>query len=368
MTPRAKWQAFLRGEDVGPMVAPLVDDWSLAEPYRWPYDEPDPYPPGTPEHGFSQQMAMAKICDYDPLYYVGTPFVLHDPVEPQISERVEGGKKIVETRYATPFGDLCSIVEMKQIPYTLKPEIENEEDYRRSLWLIERSGDLDVEESIRRGQALLAPLGEKGMVGTWWGPPGVRGVTREDLFCQMVEFPEEFRASCEAQFAVDYRRLEVLRAMGFDFLFYCVDGTDWISPSFFEEFVAPYTERTFARWRELGGFIVWHSCGHIAQFVERGYYNRYLPEIFETMSQPPFGTLPSLRWGRERLDPRIASKGNIELPLIHDGPVEQIRAEVCRVKAETAGYRHIVGASDDILYGTPLAHLRALVEETRRDN
>jgi len=365
MTPRTKWQAFLRGEDVGPLVAPLVDDWSLAEPYAWPYPEPDPYPPGTPQHSFSQQMAMAAICGYDPLYLVSPTFVLNNPEEPKVREWVEGEKKLVETRFTTPNGDLYSIVEMKQIPYTIKPEIESEEDYRRSLWLIERSGDIDAAESMRRGQAVLAPMGEKGVVGTWWGPPGVRGVTREDLFCHLADFPECFRASVDAQFAVDYRRLELLRGMGFDYLFYCVDGTEWISPSYFEEFVAPYTERIFACWRELGGFIVWHSCGHIAQFVQRGYYDRFLPEIFETMSQPPFGSLPSLRWGRERLDPRIATKGNIDLQLLHDGPVEEIRAEVRRVKAETAGYRHIVGASDDILYGTPLAHMRAFVEEAR---
>lgn len=365
MTPRAKWQAYLRGEDVGPMVAPLVDDWSLAEAYYWPYAEPDPYPPGDPLHGFSQQMAMAAICGYDPLYLVAPPFALIDEVTPMVSESTENGKTHITTRFSTPYGDLHSIVLMDKIPYTIKPELENEEDYQKSLWLIAQSGHIDRDESIRRGRAHLAPMGDKGVVGTWWGPPGVRGVTREDLFCHLVDFPELFRASVVAQFAVDYARLDILRAMGFDYLFYCVDGTDWISPAFFEEFVAPYTERTFARWRELGGFIVWHSCGHIAKFVELGYYNRFLPEIFETMSQPPFGSLPSLRWGRERLDPRIATKGNVDLQLIHDGPVEEIRAEVRRVKAETAGYRHIVGASDDILYETPLAHMRAFVEEAR---
>jgi len=366
MTPRAKWQAFLHGEDVGPMVAPLVDDWSLDMPYYWPYEEPDPYPPGHPQHGFSQQMAMAAICGYDPLYYVGPPFVQIDPVEPIVTEYEEGGKTHIETRTATPYGELRSVVKMDKIPYTVKPEIETEDDYRKSLWLIEKSGQIDAEESIRRGKELLAPMGEKGVVGTWWGAPGVRGVTREDLFCHLVDFPELFRESIEAQFAVDFNKLEILRAMGFDYLFYCVDGTEWISPDYFAEFVAPYTERTFARWRELGGFIVWHSCGHITRFVELGYYNRFLPEIFETMSQPPFGVLPSLRWGRERLDPRIATKGNIDLQLIHDGPVEAIRDEVRRVKAETAGWRHIIGASDDILTGTPLAHMRAFVEEARK--
>jgi uroporphyrinogen-III decarboxylase len=60
------------------------------------------------------------------------------------------------------------------------------------------------------------------------------------------------------------------------------------------------------------------------------------------------------------------AKGNIDLQLIVDGPEEAIRAEVRRVKGETAGWRHIIGASDDVLHGTPLANLQAFVDEARR--
>lgn len=53
------------------------------------------------------------------------------------------------------------------------------------------------------------------------------------------------------------------------------------------------------------------------------------------------------------------------LQLIHNGLAEAIRAEVQRAKSETASYRHIVGASDDILDGTTLANMLAFVEEAR---
>jgi len=365
MTPRAKWLAYLRGEDVGPMVAPLVDDWSLDEPYYWPYEESDPYPPGHPQHGFSQQMAMARICGYDPLYYVGVPWVLATPVERTVHSHREGERTTTETRTPTPYGDLLTVTEQARSVHTLKPEVVDEDDYRKMLWVIEQESRLDIEASIRQGRELLAPLGDKGMVGTWWGPPGVRGVDREDYFVHLAEYPALCQEMIEATFTQQMTQLEVLRAMGFDFLFYCVDGTEWISPSYFEEYITPYTGPMLEKWRALGGFVVWHSCGHIAEFIKRGYYNLFLPEVFETMSQPPFGSLPSLRWGRERLDPRIATKGNIDLQLIHDGPIGDIRAEVRRVKAETAGWRHIMGASDDILAGTPLAHLQAFVDEAR---
>jgi hypothetical protein len=364
MTPRQKWFAYLRGEEVGPMMAPLVDNWCLEEPYAWTYDEPDPYPAGHPQHGFSQQMAMAKLCGYDPLYLVGVPYVARTPVERTVTTREEAGHVITETRTHTPLGDLLLITEHAKTVHTLKPEVQDAADYDKMLWVIAQEGQLDADASASAGQALLAPMGEKGVVGTWWGPPGVRGVDREDQFVHMAEFPELTQAVIDATFATQMAQLDILKAMGFDYLFYCADGTEWISPGYFEEFVAPATAAMFEKWRALGGFVVWHTCGHSAEFIKRGYYNTLLPEIFETMSEPPFGTLPSLRWGRERLDPRIATKGNIDLQLIHDGPTDAIRAEVRRIKAETAGWRHIIGGSDDILDGTPRAHLEAMLDET----
>lgn len=66
------------------------------------------------------------------------------------------------------------------------------------------------------------------------------------------------------------------------------------------------------------------------------------------------------------MNPKIMTKGNIDLQVIRDGPEEAIRQEVRRVKKETEGYRHIIAGSDDILHQTPLANLRAMVDETRK--
>lgn len=366
MSPREKWFAFLRGENVGPMVAPLVDDWSLDIEYYWPYDEADPYPPGQLYHTFSQQMAMAKLCGYDPLYYVSPPFVLREPLQTTVTSHQEGERTITESRTETPYGPLVGITEMLQSTRTLQPEVQSADDFRKVMWINEQEMQLDIDQSIFQGHKLLEPMREKGVVGTWWGAPGVRGIDRDEQYYYMEDYPELYRQALEGHFQLQMRQLDVLRAMGFDFLFYCVDGTDWISPRYFEEFVAPYATKVLAHWRELGGFVVWHSCGHIAEFIRRGYYNQFLPEIFETLSEPPFGNLPSLRWAREQLDPRIATKGNIDLQLIKDGPTDAIRAAVQRVKKETAGFRHIIGASDDILHGTPLKHMQALVDEARQ--
>ena len=100
--------------------------------------------------------------------------------------------------------------------------------------------------------------------------------------------------------------------------------------------------------------------------MEKGYYNRLKPDIFETLSEPPVGNLPSLRWGREQLDPEIITKGNISLDILLNGTPQQVREKVRYVKESTRGYRHIIGLSDNILDHTPCENLKAFVDESRR--
>jgi len=121
-----------------------------------------------------------------------------------------------------------------------------------------------------------------------------------------------------------------------------------------------------AHWRKRGGFILWHSCGHVKAFVEMGAFNDLMPEILETLSERPVGNLPSLQWAREKLDPKIATKGNLPLNILLQGSTEDVRADVRRIRAQTAGTRHIVGLTDDLLKNTPLANALAFVDEARK--
>ena len=84
---REKWFSFLNGEDVGPMISPLCDDWSLDIPYHWPYSDVDPFPPGSKYHRVSQQMAMAGVCGWDPTFLAAVPFQPQN----QAILRIQGG-------------------------------------------------------------------------------------------------------------------------------------------------------------------------------------------------------------------------------------------------------------------------------------
>ncbi|MBD3182081.1 hypothetical protein GF312_07305 [Candidatus Poribacteria bacterium] len=363
---REKWIHFLNGEDVGSMVSPLCDDWSLDIPYYWPYDEPDPFPPGSRHHRISQQMAMAGICDWDPTFLDAVPFQLRNTdIIPKTKREKIDGKTRAESRIQTPYGDLISITEHSISQHTVKPWLDSKEDYKKAIWLTRQQMDYDEDISIEDGKIIRKGMGDRGVLGTWFGPPIVNFQNREEIFYHMFDWPELFQELHEVTTELAFKKLETLSKVGFDYLFYCVSGTEWISPDFFRKYIMDNTRKTIKFWKDQGGFTLWHSCGHMKIFINEGFYNELKPEILETLSIPPVGDLPSLEWARKKLSPDIITKGNIPLNILLQGTEEEVRTEVRKVKEETKGYRHIIGLSDDLLHNTPMNNCLAFVDEAR---
>ena len=363
---RERWLAAVKGENVGPMVSPLCDDWALDIPYTWPFEEPDPFPPGHPTHSLSQQMAMAGFCGWDPTFLAGVAFPpQNSAVNGETTSRAVGDVTRHEYRVQTPYGDLTNVWESSVSNHTIKALLADEADYRRMAWLTQQQMDYDEATPIAEGKVLRHAIGDRGVLGVWFSPPIDGSVNGDEKFYHLADYPDAVSELWQAQKALAFKKLETYRAAGYDYLFYCVSGTEWGSPDYFQQYVLEDTREILRRWRALGGFILWHSCGLIKTFVERGFYNDpgLRPEIFETMSEPPVGDLPSLKWARERLDPSIITKGNMPLNILLNGTPEDVRADVRRIKSETAGCRHVVGLSDDVLRSTPLANCRAFVEE-----
>ncbi len=349
------------------MVSPLCDDWTVDIPYHWPYDEPDPFPPGHADHILSEQMAMAKVCGWDATYLCGGGFEpSRADIRPAVKTTNIGGGNRTEIRICTPYGDLTSCTESKTSQHTIKRLVETEDDLRRMAWLTRAQMEYDDDAVIKDGWRRKKALRERGVMGTWFGPPIGNGVSGETLFYLAADYPDAFDELAAASFDLEMKHVESLAKAGFDYLFYCVDGTDWSSPNFFLERVLEPTRKLHKRWRELGGFVLWHSCGHVKAYVEMGVFNDLMPEILETLSEPPVGNVPSLKWARERLDPRIATKGNMPLDILLNGTTEDVRADVRRIRSATAGTRHIVGLTDDLFKNTPLVNARAFVDEARK--
>ena len=365
LTGLEKWNLLVSGQDVPKMVSPLCDDWSLDVPYYWPFEGAEPHPPGHTYHWHGQQIAMAGACGYDPTFLCGVPFpARRTEAKARVTTAAIDGGTETTTVYDTPYGELKNIVQRKTSQHEVKPFCETEDDYRRMAWLVRQQADYDEDAAVAAGLEQKKIFGHHGPMGIWWSPPSQMAVS-EQGFYHLADWPDAVEECFAAHREMMTRQLGTLRKAGYDYLFYCVSSTEMISPAFFEHYCARDIEATLAKWRGMGGWVLWHSCGRISAFIERGYYNRYKPEVFETMSEPPVGDLPDLAWGRRRLDRAIVTKGNVPLNIMLHGTPQQVRDDVARIRRQTRGYRHVVGLSDDILKNTPLANMRAFVEAAR---
>ena len=358
---------LLAGKDAGPMVSPLCDDWCLDTPYRWPFAEPEPFPDGHPNHTLCQQMAMAEVCGWDPTFLAAPTFKTRNQgAEPEDRKTAIPGGTRIESRIQTPYGDFTCAYEHMDSAHVLKEWLDTREDYQKALWVTRQQMAYDEDAVIEQGMLLKKAVGNRGVLGTWFGAANVNYLNHDAMFYHIADWPDEFAELHAATSELHLKRAATLAKAGFDYLFYCVDATEWISPAFYRTYYREFSRKLFAQWRGDGRFILWHTCGHAKRFVEEGFYNELKPDVFETLSEPPVGNLPSLNWARTRLDPAIATKGNIPLDTLLLGTEEDVRRQVRRVREETAGFRHVVGLSDDMLKNTPLRNALAFVDESRR--
>ncbi|MCY2924025.1 MAG: hypothetical protein NT031_01050 [Planctomycetota bacterium] len=245
VTGSEKWRLFLAGQDVGPMVSPLCDDWTIDVPYRWPFPEPDPFPPGHGDAILSEQMAMAGVCGWDATFLCGGGFIpAREEARPKTKVTpMPGGGNRVENCYTTPYGDLTCITEAKTLAWVIRAEAKYNDD-----------------EIIADGWRRKKALRERGLMGTWFGPPvGNSLPSDEKVFYLASDYPEAFAEVSAAQFDLACLQVDLLAKAGFDYLFYCVNGTEWGSPSFFRDHMQEPTRKLFKRWHDQGGVVLWHS-------------------------------------------------------------------------------------------------------------
>ena len=372
-SPRERWNAVFEGGSSEGMVSPLCDNWCFHDvEYYWPFDEPDPYPVGYKHHYLSRQMAMGGICGWDSTFLDSIHFLPTDKAPVWTSKTYKESNNpntFTETRIETPYGDLSNIAENSPVSRrNVKEWLTTKEDYQKLIWYFDHALEIDIDAAIKEGKMLRAAVGEKGLLGTWIPPAYNQFSNTEEMFFHCIDWKDEYEAFLDASLRNILNRLDIYAKADFDYIFFMIPGTEWNSPDFFERYVRTSSKKIADTWRSYDKKIMIHSCGHMKLFIEKGYINELKPDIFETLSEPPVGNLPSLRWAREKVDASIVTKGNIGLDILLEGSEYDIREAVNRVKEQTRGTLHVVGTSDNLLPGTPLKNCLAFTEESRKGN
>jgi len=151
---------------------------------------------------------------------------------------------------------------------------------------------------------------------------------------------------------------------GIDFMSDSSYGLEMTSPALFEEMDLPYIHR-FATWTHSRGGLFWyHNCGQTRGLILDGTFNRLGADLIETVAPPPEGD-NNLAESRTHLDPAICTKGNLNLGLLRDGDVEDVRKSTRSMVESVRDRHHVYSTADGVLEGTPPENFVTFVRTVR---
>jgi uroporphyrinogen decarboxylase len=136
------------------------------------------------------------------------------------------------------------------------------------------------------------------------------------------------------------------------------DTGEMISPKMFREFVVPYY---LAIWQKQGRPRMFHMCGKINHLLD------IIRDDLEIDVLEHFGFPTDRKLLAEKYSGRVVMRGGPHPGLIMEGPVEEIIAE-CEDYITTLGAEggYILSEGASVVPGTPLPHIEAMVEASKR--
>ena len=209
-------------------------------------------------------------------------------------------------------------------------------------------------------------VGEDGVIVLGHPHPSWLGyqINPTDIYFQWHDWPDLYRESMEAVSRASLVVMEAAMAEGIDFMSDSSYGLEMTSPRLFNAMDLPWICR-FARWtHDRGGLFWYHNCGFTRRLILEGTFNLLGADVIETVAPPPEGD-NDLAESRRALDPRVCSKGNLNLRLLRDGTPEEIAGSVRGIAAAVRGSAHIFSTADAVLEGTPAENFITFIRAAR---
>ncbi len=361
MTVKEKMLGVLMQQELGEaLVVPLVEGEFAASVAgkEW-----------TGEVTLEDHLYAAEVCGYAPIFEVPLEFGKYNPALRWKVEEIARGEGFIRRRSTldTPCGTLSMVSEEKRHmhPFVIEPTLKTGAGYSAVEWYANEMRS--CEEGIRQEVAETVRLvGDKGLIRIALGHPfELLCSTYPDILYSYHDDPEAHRHLAREILETEKFIIEIGLDEGAQLVYTAAVGTEMVSPHLFEAEFLPALREMKEVTKKNGGYLYYHSCGFVKKFIELNYYNDFEPDIFETLAGPPTGEITDLRWARSRLSSHICTKGNLDTELLRSGPLDRIVETTRSILRATSGYRHMVGLADTVLWGTPVAHVRAMVDAAR---
>jgi hypothetical protein len=205
-------------------------------------------------------------------------------------------------------------------------------------------------------------VGDDGVIVLGHPHPSWLGyqINPSDIFYHWNDNRQTFVRSMDAVYEASLFVMSIAMEEGIDFMSDSSYGLEMTSPDLFATMDLPYIQKFSAWTHQRGGLFWYHNCGFTRRLIMNGTFNTLGADIIETIAPPPEGD-NDLAESRRSVDPRICTKGNLNLRLLRDGTPEEITEQARGIVHAVRGYGHVFSTADAVLQGTPPENFVALI-------
>jgi hypothetical protein len=245
--------------------------------------------------------------------------------------------------------------------------VKTEADHAMLVQVCEEIGD--HEPRIRKYfRDFRARVGEDGVIVI--GHPHVSWLgyqaSQQNLIFHRQDYPAAFGRSMAALLEASLFVFAIALEEGIDFMSESCSGLEMTSPGDFDGIDLPVLVK-LSEWTHARGELFWyHNCGQTRELIRSGRFDRFAPDVLETIAPPPEGD-NDLAVSRRALNPRVCTKGNLSLGTLRDGTVADVERETRVLVDAVRGFCHIPSTADAVLPGTPPENLIAFVRTAARE-
>jgi len=301
-----------------------------------------------------------------------------DDVEMTVREEAGTDAILRYTTIRTPAGEMTEtfVTPAGRPAYWADHLVKSEGDLPALVYLIERTAQVSLDDDRVR-ERLTAKF--RAEAAKWPASTvlyAVLGVPAFSLtsnlymdptlaFYLLLDHSTEMERMFEAYEQANTEWMRCAAEAGADFTLGAINGLELFSPDIYQRYFVPQArklhESTHAH--SMLGWV--HTCGRMRWLIEMGAYDEMAVDVLESLSSPPLGDVADLRSARTRLVSGLVTRGGVNVDYFYGNDLPALRAETCRVLAETRGWRHMIGDTNDSFPPYPRANILTLVDEVR---
>jgi len=255
--------------------------------------------------------------------------------------------------------DVSSMSYTDKVKYNARLYVDVARRYDHSIIFINRTmgqhenmAETGVRDTIREIREIS---GDEYMLMCHNDPTFMIPFTNMEQFCfDLIDRPEYMHEVARKNVAESFDRCHKMLKNGADgFILccdYCFNAGPFISPTQFEEFIAPYLKEAVQCFRKAGAYVIKHTDGNIMPILT--YLLDAEPHALHSLD-PMAGV--DIKEIKEKYGDTIAICGNVDCSLMQTGTLDEIRAsaEYCLTHAKPGG-GYIFSTSNCVFRGMPL--------------